>query len=144
MTKEKSNNNALKSILGAEAYLEYKTDLSSKADLKKQEEIVKTQTKLVIEKVEDKFERRLVQEFAKQNKSLDFRLDKIINKIDDKFDKIDDKFDKINDKFDTVNDKFDTVNNKINSQIKWIIGAFIGALCTHTSIIMGMIYFLHQ
>ena len=137
MTKEKSNNNALKSILGAEAYLEYKTDLSSKADLKKQEEIVKTQTKLVIEKVEDKFERRLVQEFAKQNKSLDLRFDKVINKIDE-------KFDKVNDKFDKVNDKFDKVNNKINSQIKWIIGAFIGALCTHTSIIMGMIYFLHQ
>jgi hypothetical protein len=116
MTKEKSNNNALKSILGAEAYLEYKTDLSGKADLKKQDAIVQTQTKLVIEKVEDKFERRLVEETTK----LDKRITKEIGNLDRR-----------------MMEKFD-------SQLKWIIGTMIGLFFAMSTLITGMIYFLHQ
>ena len=117
--RQKSNIQQLKDVLGAEAYLEYKMDLSSKADLKNQEaivqaqkDIVQTQTKLVIEKVEDKFERRLVEETSKLNEKM--------------------------------TNGFAMLHQEMNTQLKWIVGTILGFGFTMASLFMGLVYFLHQ
>ena len=61
MTKEKKNK-TLKEMLGAEAYLEYKCDTD--AIIKKQTKIADKQVGIVTQRVEDKFERRLIEEIS--------------------------------------------------------------------------------
>jgi hypothetical protein len=74
MTKsKKSKSGTLFQVLGEVAYheLEEKTEKNKQAI-----------SNLVTQRVEDKFERRLVEEFATQNKELNTRFDKINDKFD--------------------------------------------------------------
>jgi predicted HNH restriction endonuclease len=117
MTKEKSNNQSLKDVLGAEAYLEYKSD--NDAIIRKQTKIADRQVEIITQRVEDKFERRLVEETSK----LDQRISTLEIKMTEGFAVL----------RKDISDKFD-------SQLKWLL-AF---MMTQAGLIMGMIYFLHK
>ena len=102
-------------MLGAEAYLEYKCDTD--AIIKKQTKIADKQVGIVSQRVEDKFERRLVEGFATHTKEM--------NK---KFDKIEEKFDK----------KFDHLYGAMMSQTRWTLSFML----SQTGLILGVMYFL--
>ena len=68
MTKEKSNNQSLKAVLGAEAYLEYKSD--NDAIISRQTKIADKQVEIITQRVEDKFERRLIEEISNLDKRI--------------------------------------------------------------------------
>ena len=68
MTKEKSNNKSLKDVLGAEAYLEYKSD--NDAIISRQTKIADKQVEIITQRVEDKFERRLIEEISNLDKRI--------------------------------------------------------------------------
>jgi len=114
MTKEKKNK-TLKEMLGAEAYLEYKCDTD--AIIKKQTKIADKQVGIVTQRVEDKFERRLIEEFSK------FRTE-----IDQRFNKVEEKFDK----------KFDHLYGAMMSQTRWMLSFML----SQTGLILGVMYFL--
>ncbi len=74
---------------------------------------------VITQRVQDKFERRLVEETGK--------IKDIIHSLEIK-----------------MNDKFEKINDKMDSQLKWIIGSMIGIAFTMATLIMGMVYFLHR
>ena len=121
MTKEKKNK-TLKEMLGAEAYLEYKCDTD--AIIKKQTKIADKQVGIVTQRVEDKFERRLIEEFSK------FRTEQ-----DQRFNKVDDRFNRMNEKFDK---KFDNLYTAMMSQTRWMLSFML----SQTGLILGVVYFL--
>jgi hypothetical protein len=117
MTKKKPTNQSLKDVLGAEAYLEYKTD--NNIIIERQNKIADKQVALVTQKVEDKFERRLIEEFLKQRNYIDKKfegIDKKFEGIDKKFEGIDKKFEGIDKRFEGINKKFEGINEKFNKQ----------------------------
>jgi hypothetical protein len=120
MTKEKSNNQSLKAVLGAEAYLEYKSD--NDAIISKQTKIADRQVEIITQRVEDKFERRLIEETTK--------IKDVIHALESR----------VSDKIEKVNDKIEKVNDKIDSQLKWMLTFMI----SQTSLIIAAIYFLNK